>query len=531
MSGSRNLILSMAVVLVLASVLATPARAEGPVRLPTDPTIGVELVGDSAASRPPAPPTDAPSVLKEDGLAPVTGLAAWLSRERSWLTPELLKELDKRALGLDEIFDKAPRYISVDGATYRIKLEKVGPRWGGFAPKVDPFLVFLTQEVYDGLGADQALGYRNGEEVILFASDFDKLPAIALTFFRLTQDERPAAGERVIDLCAKQTKTIALGKARAALAPKPDGRPTPGGLNFARPSHAAKDFCEPEVAPTSCNGIQLVCPATYQPYFVLSGLRVFDNHEGCCFHGDPEIEIYPLRIDSVTGAGGQPNATTQLVFSGRNIIDVAGRSRYLPDVDDGGGLYSMNVALLSTNMTSQFAGLMVEDDGQAGKLETSSTNINVSKLLDTGFQIYQDIRNMDRFELIVDAFNLLDLLGLLNNDDDMFQPSLGATNSLFCNNALGGSFPRVFTLSSNEWEMQGYFACVNANCVPPPPPPPVCDPVAEQDCWNSGGSWDASTCTCTVGCNPTSQEVQNCINCCGVNGSYWDYNTCSCVPG
>jgi hypothetical protein len=492
MSRSSNMILSMAAVLVWASVLATPVRAEGPARLPTDRTIGVELVGDTAVSRPPAPPTDAPGVLEEDRLAPVSRLAARLSREHAWLTPETLKELGKRALGLDEIFDQAPRYVSVDDATYRIKLEKVGDRWGGFVAGRDPFVVFLTHEVYDGLGDDQALGYQNGEEMILFASDFEKLPAIALTLFQLTQEDRPAASERVLDLCSQQM--IALGKARATLASKPDG------VTPARLGRVAKNQCAPEVAPTACNGIQLVCPATYQPYFVVSGLRVFENHEGCCFHGDPEIEIYPLRIDSVTGAGGQPNVTTQLVFSGRNIIDVAGRSRFLPDVDDGGGLYSMNVALLSTNMTSQFAGLMVEDDGQAGKLETSNTNVNVSRLLDTGFQIFQDIRNMDRFELIKDAFTLIDLLGLLNNDDDLFQPSLGATNSLFCNNALGGSFPRVFTLSSSEWEMQGYFACVNANCEAPPPP--VCDPASEQQCWETGGNYDWSTCTCTSSCLP-----------------------------
>jgi hypothetical protein len=464
MSRSCNLILSRAVVFVLASVLATPVCAEGPGRRPIDQTIGVELVGDAAVSRPPATPTDRPGVLGEDRLAAVSELAAWLSRERAWLTPETLKELDHRALGLDEIFDRAPRYVSVDDATYRIKLEKVGDRWGGFVAGRDPFIAFLTQEVYDGLGGDHALGYQDGEEMILVASDFENLPAIALTFLQLTPEERPAAGVRVLDLCAKQS--IALGKPRAALASKPDG------VTPARPDRAAatKDTCAPEVAPTACNGIQLVCPATYQPYFVLSGLRVFNNHEGCCFHGDPEIEIYPLRIDSVTGAGGQPNATTQLVFSGRNIIDVAGRSRFLPDVDDGGALYSMNVALLSTNMASQFAGLMVEDDGDAGRLETSNTNINVSQLLDSGFQIFQDIRNMDRFELIKDSFTLLDLLGFLNNDDDLFQPSLGATNSLFCNNALGGPFPRVFTLSSGEWEMQGYFACVNATCEPQPPP-------------------------------------------------------------
>jgi hypothetical protein len=33
------------------------------------------------------------------------------------------------------------------------------------------------------------------------------------------------------------------------------------------------------------------------------------------------------------------------------------------------------------------------------------------------------------------------------------------------------------------------------------------------------------------GCNPTPEEVQNCIYCCSVNGSYWDYTYCTCVAG
>jgi hypothetical protein len=34
-------------------------------------------------------------------------------------------------------------------------------------------------------------------------------------------------------------------------------------------------------------------------------------------------------------------------------------------------------------------------------------------------------------------------------------------------------------------------------CTPPPPPPPTCDGAQEQSCYNQGGSWDASHCTCT----------------------------------
>jgi hypothetical protein len=94
-----------------------------------------------------------------------------------------------------------------------------------------------------------------------------------------------------------------------------------------------------------------------------------------------------------------------------------------------------------------------------------------------------------------------------------------------CNGgSQSGVYPYCGTFGATIWVA---YICSTYS----PPPPPVCDPVAEQDCWNSGGSWDGSTCTCTTGCNPTPQEVNNCINCCSVNGSYWDYNTCSCVAG
>jgi hypothetical protein len=459
MSRSTNVRLILAFALALTALLGTHLRAEEPSRLPTGPARGADLLDGAVTPRPPAPPTDPPGVLKEDRLPAVSELAARLSRDSGWLTPETLKALDERALGIDEIFDQAPRYVSIDGALYRVKLETVGGRWDGFTPGRDPFVVFLTHEVYDGLGDDRALGYQNGEEMILFTSDFEKQPAIALTFSQLTQDDRPAAGERVVDLHAKAAAPLALGKARSAVAFKPDGV-----VHAATPRPAVKSHCPVEAPPTACNGAQIQCPQDYQPYFIVSGLRVHDSHEGCCFAGDPEIEIYPLKIDSVSGVNGTTNATTQFVFSGRNIVDVAGRVRFLPDVDDGGGLYGMNVALVPANTANQFVGLMVEDDSEPGRLKVDNQSLNTSRLVDTGFQIFQDIRKMEYFELVKDAFSLIDILGFLSNDDDLFQPSLGATNNLFCSTALGGAFPHVYTMSTGQWEMQGYYACVNATC-------------------------------------------------------------------
>ncbi|HEY4591166.1 MAG TPA: hypothetical protein VIJ61_02085, partial [Thermoanaerobaculia bacterium] len=34
----------------------------------------------------------------------------------------------------------------------------------------------------------------------------------------------------------------------------------------------------------------------------------------------------------------------------------------------------------------------------------------------------------------------------------------------------------------------------------PPPPPPVCDPAAEQYCYDTGGNWDPNTCSCPMPC-------------------------------
>jgi len=454
--------LILVLVVFLFPVLSGSALEAQRLQQPTDQTIGLDLVDEVAAPAPRPERLDPPGVLNSHDLTAVTDLAAKLSEQRSWLTPEVLATLDERAVGLDEVFDRAPRFVSVDDALYRIKLEKVGELWDGFAGQDAPFVVFLTHEVYDGLGDDRALAYQDGEEMILYASDFEKTPAIALTFFKATQDEWVAPD--VLAAAPSALEAIPLGEPRPEIVFHPHVSipplmPTTSAVrNLAADSH-----CAPEVAPTSCSGTTIRCPVDYNPYFIVSGLRVFENHEGCCFHGDPEIEIYPLPVDSMSGVGGVNNATTPFVFSGRTIVDMAGRTRFLPDVDDGGSLYSMNVALIPSNSTSQFVALMVEDDDDPGRLVVDN-ELNVGQLLDAGMVIINISRNMNRFFLFELFGALLDLIGVLPNNDDLFQPSLGATNNLFCTNGLGGSFPRNFTMSSSEWELRGYFACVNPTC-------------------------------------------------------------------
>jgi len=46
-------------------------------------------------------------------------------------------------------------------------------------------------------------------------------------------------------------------------------------------------------------------------------------------------------------------------------------------------------------------------------------------------------------------------------------------------------------------------------------PPPPCDPSAEQSCWDSGGSWDSGSCSCTYPCihdgNCAEWDDVNCV--------------------
>lgn len=43
-----------------------------------------------------------------------------------------------------------------------------------------------------------------------------------------------------------------------------------------------------------------------------------------------------------------------------------------------------------------------------------------------------------------------------------------------------------------------------------PPPPSTCDPLQEQDCYDNGGSWDASTCRCTLPPDPCMRKPWLC---------------------
>ncbi len=73
--------------------------------------------------------------------------------------------------------------------------------------------------------------------------------------------------------------------------------------------------------------------------------------------------------------------------------------------------------------------------------------------------------------------------------------------------AAPGSFPDAQNPANSTYVFQGVgfqlpawdpnsFQSPPTFSFLPPPPPPSCDPVDEQACYNNGGSWNSSTCSC-----------------------------------
>lgn len=61
-----------------------------------------------------------------------------------------------------------------------------------------------------------------------------------------------------------------------------------------------------------------------------------------------------------------------------------------------------------------------------------------------------------------------------------------------CNGgSQSGVYPYCGTFGATIWVA---YICQTSGT--PPPPPPTCDPQQEQACWNMGGNWNSSTCTC-----------------------------------
>lgn len=401
---------------------------------------------------------DPPGVLNNVKIDSIRQLALRLSSSRDWLRNDVLKTLDQMGVRVNEIFAGAPEFVEVDQNLYRLVLEKVGSGWEGFNPRSSPYLIFLDHETFDGYGESFALAFENGKERIITEEDLRKTAAIGLSLSDITPDERPEGGAGVVNI----NQPIRLGKVVSRFR---STNPIDIGAIVNR-----KDSCLPESAPISCSGGVPVCSSlNATPYFVLSSLLIKKDHEDA-FSGDPGIELYPLRLNLDSPYGGASDVRTNWIFDGRTVTDLAGRSRYLPDVDNNYTWYNISggLALFPSQVSNEWVATLIEDDDTKGRLKIHRDKYNPAKTREATVKLYP----FDLFDFLKDAVNLIFTLDLLSDSDDLYLESLEVSNATFCSEALGQYFPYTLTFDSSEWGLRGYFACVDPICVPPPPEDP-----------------------------------------------------------
>ena len=396
---------------------------------------------------------DPPGVLNQHNINALKQLAAKLSSDRSWLTNDILKGFDTMSLRLDEVFAAAPMFIEIEGELYRLLLEKVGPGWQSFKPD-SKYLVFLSHEAYDVLGENYALAFEEGKERTIDLTDIEKTAAISLTLRNITPDEQPKGLKDVVGLESE----IKLGKVSPKLRTERDFdiRKMLSG------SQAAESSCSYISAPTGCsNGVPVCASSSATPYFMVSGIRIRIDNEGA-FKGSPETELFPMKINPNSPAGGSNNLRTTWIFDGRYVTDTAGRYVYLPDVNNTWQWYTISdgVAVFPSNLSNEWVGTLVENDDITGKLEIDKNKSNRIKL-PIGSVIAMIFDGLD----FLKGFSLIISLGFLSDSDDLWQPSLALDNNLFCSSGMGQPFPYTYTLYGEEWDMQGHFACIDPACV------------------------------------------------------------------
>jgi hypothetical protein len=134
------------------------------------------------------------------------------------------------------------------------------------------------------------------------------------------------------------------------------------------------------------NGVHQTCtrqgasPQSTGPaplWFVLEEVTIFDDHESV-FGGAPELELYRGKLEGCSpscpcNAGElfcqRLEGETEFVFDGGTHSDARGRQVRLPDVNQTGRAYPVDVALAPLDpFVRQHIVFLVEDDKDKGKL-------------------------------------------------------------------------------------------------------------------------------------------------------------------
>jgi hypothetical protein len=403
-------------------------------------------------------------VLARGEIGAIAQVARELSNNSEWLTPTVIDALGRRRVELDEVFPSAPRFVQVRGVLYRIFLRGMLD-WSGFDAKTDDVYIYMTREVFNELPEGGNIAFRRGVEQTLVDGQLPKGRMIALSVGALDPTEGPDLDDRVA--VHGQTR-IALGAPATALAvlrrdvPR-DGAPFATALD--------KNFLE---KPWTCNGANTpICPNGYDPWFILTDLRMEEDHEPFT-NGSPEIELYIGNIDVVGGVGGQ-TATTTVIFDGRNTTDKAGRPRFLPDVGNQAQWYAVGngFALFPFSLGTRWSAMLVEDDDTKGALIARGDRLittNTYQYNGGPYGITQ--RTIDTFRAMrlgPPGTPLVDIINqILANGDDVFYPAWGVTPQGYIKDICQGGRPyntRITVGStSNEWSMKGYYACLPGTC-------------------------------------------------------------------
>lgn len=402
---------------------------------------------------------DPQGLLNQQSLDSLRQLATKLSSDRSWLTNEVFKGLNSMSIHLDEVFAAAPEFVEVDGKLYRLVLEKVGDGWQGFDLRSSQYLIFINHEVYDGLGENYALGFEAGKERVLVEEDVAKVASIGLTLRGITADEKPKGRQGVVNI----DSPIQLGKVR----PRFRGPRDPNLSTLFNDVQTSKS-CSYLSAPVACssNGVPVCSSGSASPFFVLTRLMIKTDHEGA-FKGDPETELFPLRINPASPIGGSSNVRTKWIFSGRYVTDLAGRSVYLPNVENNYQWYQVSgdgLALFPAGLSNEWVGTLVENDDDTGLLELDRNRYNPVKKQFT----YDSTKKFDFFDLLESVGRFILTLASQSDSDDLWIESLEVSNSRFCSEGVGQPYPYNFLFDASEWAMQGHFACIDPACVPDP---------------------------------------------------------------
>ncbi len=124
-----------------------------------------------------------------------------------------------------------------------------------------------------------------------------------------------------------------------------------------------------DAAPAAARGAEGAATSC-QNYLLLTGIYLRIDHEGFP-RGAPEIDLFRADWSPTVPGTLVIQPTTSLIFSGRNVTDAAGRTRYLPDVNDERRWYTISppLAVAPYDGFLGFGLYLVEDDTTAGALK------------------------------------------------------------------------------------------------------------------------------------------------------------------